>query len=126
MKINEQLRQHVTRVGFDLSLGRTHIAALVMLKARLRENEWIDDRDVTRPFQRTFAMFVGGARGLQDRGLVWHRSPVNDKTPINKIWGITKAGDLVCELLKESGIWAEYEAALPVTVLGGGRRKKAS
>lgn len=28
---NDLLRSHVTRVGFDLTLGKTHIAALVLL-----------------------------------------------------------------------------------------------
>lgn len=106
-RVNEELRQHVTRVGFDLSLGRTHIAALVMLDA---------------PFQRSFSHFVGGARGLQERGLVWHRMPPNNKTSIRKIWGITKAGELVKDLLKEAGIWQEYEAALPIVDRSKGRK----
>ena len=29
--VNEALRAHVTRVGFDLSLGKTHIATLVWI-----------------------------------------------------------------------------------------------
>jgi hypothetical protein len=109
---NPVLREHVTRVGFDLSLGKTHIAALV----------WIDMENKRRHHIRMngapWNFFVTGAMGLQARGLVAHTPPPRgcdrDKWHLGRSFRITPAGRLVRDLLKEAGIWQEYEAAFPV------------
>jgi hypothetical protein len=128
--VNEHLRAHVTRVGFDLSLARSHIAALVYIE-ELRRNKWDAARICERPrgghpLARPFALFVSGARGLQDRGLLIHRMPTKsppvdfsrdpDGTPHilhdPRTWRITPAGRHVLALLVEAGIYAEYASAL--------------
>lgn len=108
---NEALRAHVTRTGFDLNLGKTHIAALVYVDTCCKCNQHIH-----RPYGFGVRdMFVTGVNGLISRGLVWHRDPVDSlKTPWNQIYGLTKAGKLVRGLLKESGLWDEYSFPLPV------------
>jgi hypothetical protein len=111
--MNEALRQHVTRVGFDLTLGKTHIAALVYLDVCIR------NRTYMRVDGRPWSHFAGGVNGCIARGLVEHhyagrptrRGQIDH---MGRHYTITKAGRLVRDLLKEAGIWQEYEAALPV------------
>src|SRR5438034_998622 len=65
--------------------------------------------------------FAPGAGGLIDRGLIEHIIPDHYRAPgVNsghlrpeQVWRITRAGQLVIDLLKEAGIWGEYAAALP-------------
>lgn len=112
---NEQLRQHVTRVGFDLTLGKTHVAALVMLDVSIRSKQWMSSRGPM------FRMLVPALHGLEDRGLVVHhyddryssRGRLHAKDEPRRHFTITKAGRLVIGLLKESGVWDEYAAYLP-------------
>lgn len=111
---NEALRAHVTRVGFDLTLGKTHIAALVLLNESLRRNDWISTQVASVGYRRTFSLFVPGVHGLQDRGLVIHNRPERgSRKRLRQIWVITKAGKLVIDLLREAGIYQEYADALP-------------
>lgn len=129
--INESLRAHVTRVGFDLSLGRTHIAALVWIDHAIRYDKggpWnprIDRRprrNYGHPLARAHANFASGMHGLQDRGLVIWTNPDTiklprgvarwDELPARRIWRITPAGRHVIALLKEAGLYDEYAAAL--------------
>ena len=129
--VNEPLRAHVTRVGFDLSLGRTHVAALVWIDITIkldRGGPWSRpaERHPRRNYQHhlghAHANFKGGMHGLQDRGLVVWTDPRTIKLPrgmqnfselpARRIWRITPAGRLVIGLLKESGLYEEYAAAL--------------
>lgn len=122
-EVNEALRAHVTRVGFDLSLGKTHIATLVWIDLRLKTNVPTDPRFYPRA-GRTHPVFrhhATGAHGLIDRGLVVNiaeqrRKPgeaFGNMTP-RRVWRITPAGRLVINLLKEAGIYQEYAALIPV------------
>lgn len=126
--INELLRDHVTSVGFSLTLGKTHIAALVeldhMLKLNLGKRKIDYDiyvRGPRRSFPRAFANFVPGVNGLIRRGLAEHILPVEMQRPgvfvgdlpPRRVWRITKAGRLVINLLKETGLYQEYAAHLP-------------
>lgn len=119
--MNEQLRSHVTRIGFQLSLGKTHIAALVLIDAETRQ------RCRIRMNGGPWNWFATGAHGLIDRGMVIHHPPLPIERQTRAMrerrgkWGhlggyyeITKAGRLTINLLKEAGIWQEYENALPV------------
>jgi hypothetical protein len=126
-EINEQLRAHVTRVGFDLSLGKTHISRLVAIDAELKRNLSTQELlgNYTTPREpRAFNRFVTGTTGLVERGLVEHimdarrrpGEPVSAMKP-RRIWRITPAGRLVINLLKEAGIYQEYAAMVPVPVL---------
>lgn len=107
---NEMLRAHVTGTAFQLTLGKTHIAALVHLEevisAGLTGGEAVRTRKPPG-----LGNFVGGASGLIARGLVTHAMPeTNDVSglPFSTFWQITPAGRLVLELLRECGIWQEY------------------
>lgn len=125
---NEFLRAHVTRVGFDLSLARSHIAALIYIE-ELRRARWDMARFDLRvprshPLSRAFAHFAGGASGLHERGLLvhtdtgkrirWFRDDDGTDHAISPpgTWRITKAGRLVLDLLREAGIYEEYASAI--------------
>jgi hypothetical protein len=127
--VNEFLREHVTRVGFDLSLGRSHVAALVWIDFAIkldRGGSWNEDRRPRRNYShglgRAHAHFKTGMNGLQDRGLVVWTDPRTIKLPrgverwgelpARRIWRITAAGRLVIGLLREAGLYEEYAAAL--------------
>jgi hypothetical protein len=112
---NEELRAHVTSVGFALTLGKTHIASLVQLDRMLAENRhlWARGRD----------MFIPGVLGLERRGLVVHTMPPPPEArrrkngtlrevSVRRIWRITRAGRLVLGLLKEAGLYDEYAGRL--------------
>lgn len=113
--MNDLLRDHVTRVGFDLSLGRTHVAGLVYLNESLAQRRYIPSNRVVSPTaRRAFACFASGISGCISRGLVLHHYR-EDKRDDGLKWHytITRAGKLVIDLLKETGLYQEYADALP-------------
>lgn len=124
--MNELFRDHVTSVGFNLSLGKTHIAALVELDHKLKLNlplgyQGIDYSVAVRGSRgrlpRAFAHNVPARIGLEARGLVEHLISMGDHdwrhlTP-RQVWRITPAGRLVINLLKEAGLYQEYAGYLP-------------
>lgn len=106
--MNQALREHVTRVGFNLTLGKTHIAALVLI------NEyWARDIEY-HAHGAPWSSWITGVGGLQTRGLAWHqfhdtRGIPADKRPLpSEYYGITTAGQYVIGLLAEAGIWQDY------------------
>lgn len=108
---NDMLRAHVTGTAFHLTLGKTHIAALVHLEEVIGA-ELTSGQAVRRRKPPGLGNFVGGAAGLVARGLVTHVMPldgeiVNNK-PFAEFWQITPAGRLVLALLREAGVWQEY------------------
>lgn len=106
---NETLRQHVTGTAFLLSLGKTHITALVLLDHGIRAK--VNGSIVPTGFSH----FIAGARGLRERGLVVHLDPgyiPEERRHLGRYYKLTKAGRLVRDLLKEAGIWQETEATL--------------
>lgn len=127
IEANDLLRAHVTRVGFDLTLGKTHIAALVYLDEAIRRQEHIPTRVQDLRFggsglpsghlARAFSCWATGVHGCIDRGLVIHHYR-EDKQNTHPGWHytITAAGNLVIQLLQEAGIYQEYAAALPAAV----------
>jgi hypothetical protein len=134
-------------VGFDLSLGKSHIAALVYID-QVRLAGWDSARvnytdrtyDGFNLVRRPFQQFVSGSRGIQERGLVIHTEPTERQRKKwreladaqeqldgfwhfywePKTWRITKAGQLVIKLLQEAGIYQEYASVLDI------REEKAS
>jgi len=109
--VNDLLRSHVTSTAFALTLGKTQVAALVQLDRMLQEDRHFHPLGP----RNVFSAFVPGIRGLLDRGLATHTMPKGKRTdlvPVGKIWSITKAGQLVIELLKEAGIYQEYSGEL--------------
>lgn len=112
---NEALRAHVTRVGFDLTLGRTHIASLVYLNESIERGGYIKTTGMAGALARSFSFFASGIRGCEDRGLtIHHYNPDRRDEGLGAHYTITRAGQLVIELLRESGLYAEYAAVLPV------------
>jgi len=115
--MNELLRAHVTRVGFDLSLGHTHISALVDVAFSIRNGKRVRSVD----YSRVHSMFSHATHGLIERGLVRHH--YNEKEALGTNFGkardkglgphytITPAGKLVVALLKEAGLYDEYASA---------------
>jgi hypothetical protein len=131
--VNEALRAHVTSAKFVLTLGATHIAALVWVERQLRNNKSTDEKlhdgtlaphdpPLGHPLRRAFRH--SGMGGLITRGLVLHHLPAEYAQPgvwgghlkPAEIWTITKAGRAVIDLLVESGVWAEYADAMPAEV----------
>lgn len=114
--MNEALRDHVTRIGFNLTLGTTHIAAMVLLDVMLRSEDDERKRYTMADQWNRRSFFVPAIDGVIRRGLAWHQQP--DKIDIRanffRNYGFTKAGIAALELLRESGIYEEYERALPV------------
>ena len=129
--MNESLRAHVTRVGFDLTLAKSAIAALVYIDQVLRNKRdaLAVEEPRTGPMRRTFALFAGGARSLIERGLITHTMPakgdaarayVKDANEVphyywdEDTYQITEAGRLVIGLLHETGIYEEYARHLQI------------
>lgn len=112
---NDLLRSHVTGAAFHLTLGKTHIAALVHLEEVLAFEETCGLAVSRRggPRHVHLGNFVTGASGLVARGLVHHDDPYgpgvrHDDKPFAEFWQITTAGRLVLQLLREAGVWQEY------------------
>lgn len=95
---NHLLRDHVTRVGFDLSLGFTHIEALVRVAEAHRTK-----RDIAVHMR----YWIAAVRGCIDRGLVTHKYAGGGK-PLHHHYKLTPAGQLVIGLLREAGLYDEY------------------
>lgn len=138
--INEALRAHVSSAKFVLTLGTTHIAALVRIEHDLRRNRSLEedlaegtlrtnDPPIGHPLRRAFRS--PGAAALIERGLVTHADPHREGEPRDEwtrrkpsaFWTITPAGWAVITLLVEAGIWQEYSDALPA--IPAGLRKAA-
>lgn len=119
---NALLRSHLTRVGFDLSLGRTHIYALVGLDEAIRRKSDQHPR-VARShedYRVADSLFITGVQGLERRGLVVHHYTKDKKTGLGLMglqyhFSVTRAGRLVIDLLKEAGMYDEYIEAFSRT-----------
>jgi hypothetical protein len=122
--MNELLRSHVTRVGFNLQLSKTQIAALIKLDTDLADprpfNEAIRDPSgrIDNPGRHILSNSVAALGALVARGLVVHYRPrdgVRDtlNNSLRDTWAITDAGHSVIALLKEAGLWDEVTAEIP-------------
>lgn len=127
--MNPLLRDHVTRTGFDLSLTRGQIEALVWLNESIGKG---GPRDWSTYPSGRWASHVGG---LHRRGLTWHHydqerwrkatMAERDAAPVSDFYGITEAGQLVVGLLRETGLYEEAERALfPDRFTRTGKRRK--
>lgn len=129
--VNESFRSHVTSGKFVLTLGSSHIAALVWIEQQLRRDRSLEeelssghiarrDPEMGHPLRRAFRS--PGTGGIISRGLVIHTDPrYHEGAPADEwtrrkpseFWTITPAGWAVVTLLVEAGIWQEYSDALP-------------
>lgn len=90
--MNAALREHVTSHGFVLTLAKTQIA---MLEALANQREG------------SSRFFIPATRGLIERGLIEHRPSVGEPLTMGNLhlcYPLTRAGELVFELLVESGL----------------------
>lgn len=87
--MNETLRAHVTRTGFNLSLSKGQIDALVGLAL----------------YGRIYDSY-GARRGLVNRGLIVHDPTVLADFSLDQ-YRLTTAGRAVESLLREAGLWDE-------------------
>lgn len=135
---NLALREHVTRVGFDLTLGKTHVVALVTIDTELKYGKNADSRKLGKLWQWDAVAH----RALRARGLiearygvayerrhkhwstwagayVWDSSWPGDVHPRER-YAITIAGRAVITLLEQAGLYDEIagqviEVLEPVT-----------
>lgn len=122
-KVNEALRGHVTRVGFNLTLTVGQISALIALDEAIRRKlRGVPDAQTNTPWSYAInSNWVTGMHGLERRGLVNHhyderysyKGKLHHLDHIGRHYKITKAGKLVIEILKEAGI---YEEILPTLI----------
>lgn len=148
--MNEALRDHVTSAAFVLSLGKTHVAALVRLDLELAAEIHLHTRQrdfADRGHGRLHSHDVSGRNGLIDRGLIIHVFEQNkhkyivkpgdksvyrvgavdhDRMPVGQVWNITRAGRLVCDLLKECGLYQEYAGPLLPLIEAARERRQAA
>lgn len=106
--MNAALREHVTRVGFNLTLGKTHIAALVLIS-----EYWAKDLRY-HAHGSPWSQWITGNQGCRARGLTWHQPhdtrgiPVDQRPLPSAYFGVTTAGQYTIGLLAEAGIWQDY------------------
>lgn len=118
-KVNSELRQWARGVSFTIAMGRRQVYTLVSthlsadrtyLLSTGRTEGFLGDR---HPQMRHF---VTSMHCLIDRGLVeapiWNGGVKKGEPRLAKYWHLTRAGELVVELLKEAGIYAEVVAEL--------------
>jgi hypothetical protein len=146
--MNEAFREHVTSSAFMLSLGKTHVAALVRLDMELAAEVQVRGLHLSNhAHARLHKHDITGRGGLMARGLVVHVYEQNkhkyavkekhasiyqvgaidhDRMPVGECWNITRAGRLVVELLQEAGIYDEYAGPLLPLIEAERERKRAS
>ena len=142
---NPLLREHVTSAAFMLSLGKTHVAALVRLDLELAAEVHIQPPREGQ-YGRLHRNDITGLNGLIARGLIVHLYEQNkhkytvkkgdsslysvgavdhDRMPVGQIWNITRAGRLVADLLKETGLYQEYAGPL-LPLIEDKRKRRAA
>lgn len=149
-EINPLLREHVTSAAFVLSLGKTHVAALVRLDLELAAEVRLRPSSLRIggvPHARLHSHDIPGRDGLVRRGLVAHVYELNkhkyvvkpgddsryvvgvvdlDRMPVGQCWNITRAGRLVADLLKEAGLYQEYAGPLLPLVEAERKRRRVA
>jgi hypothetical protein len=95
MVTNWSFRDYVTRIGFQVTLSHTQIDYLVCVAENI---------SVSRVPEQIH--FIATGRALHRRGLVTEHMVIGNRNGTV----LTRAGELVVELLKESGIYAEVLA----------------
>lgn len=90
--MNELLREHVTSIGFALTLSKRQIELLSLL-------HYYGGYDKMAAESHRRPHFITTVRSLMARGLVEH--------PNNFGFKVSKAGVLVADLLAEAGLYQE-------------------
>ena len=124
-EVNQLLREHVLRTGFNLVLTKTQIAAIVELDAAIGREGWFRLSEISPTWRAFHGSFITGMHGLENRGLLRHTFHDNEdkyslpgqQMPVSEAWQFTEAGRLVIGLLKEAGIYQMYATAMPAEAL---------
>jgi hypothetical protein len=147
--VNDLLRDHVTSAAFVLSLGKTHVFALVRLDLELTAEVKLDYSTLRTVKGGINRCDISALQGLERRGLIIHVWEANkhkygkpstnfyakpgdrvydyETVPRSAHWNITRAGRLVIDLLREAGLYAEYAGPLlPLVETSKARRRAAS
>ncbi|MGD9883384.1 MAG: hypothetical protein AB7F22_28930 [Reyranella sp.] len=94
-KADNLFREHVQSVAFHLTLSRQMIDALQIVRDT---DEWVGSGALSG-----FARWVPATRAIERRGLIFH--DWREGWPKHhRIYQLTKAGELVCELCVEAGL----------------------
>lgn len=116
-KTNTALRQWARGISFTIAMGRRQVFTLISLHLSAEHKHGtllVGDR------HRIMSHFIISTHCLVDRGLViahvWNDEKLQgqgaaDRT-YKELWSLTRAGELVIELLKEAGIYEEVKAEL--------------
>lgn len=118
-KVNTELRQWARGISFTIAMGRRQVYTLISLHLSA-EREWsIGGPSIVGGRHRHMCSFVTSGHCLVDRGLmiahVWGNKKLmksGNKRVVRDLWQLTRAGELVVELLKESGIYEEVRTEL--------------
>lgn len=115
-KVNGALRQWARGISFTIAMGRRQVYTLIQLHLsaeRKYGSMMVGDR------HRDTRHFVTSMHCLQDRGLViahvWKSEKLRLRAGLHTysdLYQLTRAGELVIELLKEAGIYEEARAEL--------------
>jgi len=107
--INEPLREHVTSIGFALTLTKTQIYLLVILHySKGFKGTCRNGLTASRTYGNRFC--VPAMIALERRGLVTRIPCTKNERGYNNLDGdvvLTKAGHLTVQLLKEAGIYQD-------------------
>lgn len=93
--MNNELHAFVTRSAFSLTLGHSHIDLLLDMGLNAEQGHY-----------KSIYYEHPGVSGLLKRGLIEHAVVGKDK---KLVWKLTRAGELVYELVDEAGIRVDTE-----------------
>lgn len=115
-KTNTALRQWARGVSFTIAMGRRQVFTLVCLHLSAERPM---SMGLLGGRHRHMSNLITSAHCLDERGLliphVWRSEQIRREAATHKygdLWQLTRAGELVIELLKEAGIYAEVQGEL--------------
>jgi len=114
LPVNEALREHVTSIGFALTLSKTQIYILSILHYG-KGYRGCFRKGLLAPHSYGSRFYTPGVWSLHRKGLVQF---VNEHLPgddPNRDVTLTRAGHLTVQLLKESGIYQDTMLKAGVT-----------
>jgi len=118
-KVNTELRQWARGVSFTIAMGRRQVYTLISLHLSANREWNFVSPGLVGSRHRQMCSFVTSGHCLVDRGLVlahvWSNKQLTktgSSRIVSDLWQLTRAGELVIELLKESGIYEEVRTDL--------------
>lgn len=107
--MNKTFADHVTNTAFFLSMSKKQIAMLAHIAANPHPGWNAAERSAyySREWMQGHDTYFATARALESKGLllgIWTERSVKDKTDRVHHYELTRAGELVVELLREAGL----------------------